>query len=70
MMDEPLRMSCVGELEYVLPPGDHLLCASVVDGFGCEQAETQMAVLGVVPGKEGSAERSRFLDRSEPLLVS
>ncbi len=53
-IDEALGMPAVGVIEDVLPRRLESIGQAMVHGVGGEQAQAAVAVLGVVPGEEGS----------------
>ena len=63
--DEALGMGGVRGGEHAGARLDPLLGQPVVDVVGREQAEADVAVLGVVPGEEVLAVGARVLDRAE-----
>ena len=51
-VDEAFRMVCKGLVEHVLSCCLNLVCQAVVHFVRCEQPQSTVTVLGVVPGEK------------------
>ena len=60
-------MRRIGRREHGRSRANALLCQAMVHVGRCQQAETQVMVLGVVPRKEDVAVGSGVLNRAESL---
>lgn len=67
MTDESLRMNSEGGIEHDLALFGDPWSVSVVDHVGRQQAKAGMAMLIIVPGEKGLAERPAVLNRSETI---
>ena len=52
-LNKSFRVVVISLVQHRLSGGLNLLCQPIVDGVGREQSQAAVAVLCVVPGKEG-----------------
>lgn len=70
LFDEPFGMQVVGGVKHRLPFGNDLGSFSVVHIGRCQQIESGVMVLVVVPGEELLAESAAVLNGSEAVRVA